>query len=328
MEARFQEYFPVWRSKVEGRKSKVQNAFVSFETGHITPMPAPADSDPDPELRSSKPMGFWDHLEELRGTIIKSVVVFVLFAGLIGYYLTEFNELLQLPFTQVAAEYPQYAFTLGTNTMSEGFNAIMQLCLYGGLLLAAPFILFFIGQFVAPALTERETKAVAPLCGAALVLFLAGAIFGYLVLVPATLQVNMELHILMKWEPRLTVGSYYGTLTGFVLGVGAVFEFPLLVVLLVWLGLLNTATLRKYRRHAMVLIVVIAAVVTPTTDPTIQALLAAPLYLLYEIAILAASWVEKRRERSAAAVLLALMALWPRRSAVLASVRGDNRASA
>ena len=96
------------------------------------------------------------------------------------------------------------------------------------------------------------------------------------------------------------------------LGVGATFQFPLLILLLVWLGIVNTAFLRKYRRHVIVLIFVGAAILTPSTDPFNQVLVAAPLYVLYEIALLISSRMEKRRERSGGAVLIALLALWPR----------------
>jgi len=260
-------------------------------------------------------MGFWDHLDELRGTIIKSVVVFVIFAGLIGYYLTEFSRLLMWPFHSVVREYPGLTIELGTNSMMEGFNVIVQICLLGGLMLSAPFVLFFIGQFVAPALTPREVKAVLPMCVSAFFLFLAGAAFGFLILAPSALRVMIEINTSMDWVPRWNVDSYYTILTRLVLGVGATFQFPLVLVLLVWIGLVSTAGLRKFRRHSAVAIFVLAAVVTPSTEPVGMMLLAAPLLVLYELAILVAARVERRRERSGAAVMLALLALLPHRAA-------------
>src|SRR5207302_24872 len=165
----------------------------------------------------------------------------------------------------------------------------------GGLVLAAPLIFFFIGQFVAPALTEREIKAVVPIIGSALVLFLAGASFSFFFLVPSTIRVSIEINQLLGYTLRWTPGSYYSLLTWLVLGVGAAFEFPLVIVLLVWLGIMSTAFLRKYRRHAIVVIFIIAAIVTPTPDPITQTTFALPLYALYEISILIASRVEKKR---------------------------------
>ncbi len=252
----------------------------------------PLETGPSPR---EKPMGFWGHLEELRWTLVKCAVVFAIFAGLIGYYLTEFNDVLLWPLLKVKAEYPALVIDLGTTTIMEGFNVVIQMCLLGGLVLSAPFMLFFVGQFVSPALTQKEIKAVLPLCGSALVLFLMGAAFSFFLLVPSTIRVAVEINDMFHYALRWTPGSYYSLLTWLVLGVGASFEFPLVIVLLVWLGLMTTAFLRKYRRHAVVVIFIIAAIVTPTPDPITQTIFAVPLYVLYEIAILASSRVEKRR---------------------------------
>ena len=257
-------------------------------------------------------MGFWEHLDELRVTIIKSITVFVVFAALIGYYLTQFHRLLMWPFHKAAAAYPSLAIELGTATPMEGVNVIIQVCMLGSLMLSIPFVLYFVGQFVAPALTEKETRAVLPLCFSALGLFLAGSAFAFFVIMPAGMQVFIEINRNFEWSFRWTVGSYYSVLVRTVLGVGATFQFPLIIVLLVWLGVLSTAFLKKYRRHAIVVVFVIAMIVTPSTDPFIQVFVAVPMCLLYEIAILVSRRVEKRRDRSAGAVVLALLALLPR----------------
>ncbi len=247
-----------------------------------------------------KPMGFLDHMEDLRWTLIKSVAVFLIFAVLIGFGLKEFNQALMWPLHVVKAEYPAMVIDLGTTSVMETFSVVLQICVVGGLVLAAPFILFFIGQFVAPALTERELKLVLPVCGSAFVLFLAGAAFSFFLLVPSALRVSVELNELFGFAMRWTPGSYYNLLLWLVAGVGASFEFPLIIVVLVWLGMLTTAFLKKYRRHAIVLIFIIAAVVTPTPDPITQSMFAAPLYLLFEIAVFVSGRVEKARLRRAA----------------------------
>ncbi len=252
----------------------------------------PAEASP---AAREKPMGFWGHLEELRWTLVKSAVVFTVFACLIGYFMTEFNDLLLWPLLKVKAEYPNLVIDLGTTTIMEGFNVVIQMCVLGGLVLSAPFIFFFIGQFVAPALTEREIKAVVPIISSALALFLLGASFSFFFLVPSTIRVAVEINDLFHYALRWTPGSYYSLLTWLVLGVGAAFEFPLVIVLLVWLGIMSTAFLRKYRRHAIVVIFIIAAIVTPTPDPITQTLFALPLYILFEIAIIAAARVEKKK---------------------------------
>jgi sec-independent protein translocase protein TatC len=252
-------------------------------------------TDNPPPPGREKAMGFWDHLEELRGTIIKCVVTFAIFAGLIGYYLKQFNDVLLWPLNTVKAEYPQLILDLGTTTIMEGFNVAIQMCVMGGVILAAPFCLIFIGQFVAPALTDRELKLILPIGISSIVLFLLGAAFSFFLLVPSTIRVSIELNNFFSYTMRWTPGSYYSLVIWLVLGVGASFEFPLVIVILVWLGLMTTAFLRKYRRHAIVVIFIIAAVVTPTPDPINQTFFALPLYLLFEIAIFVSSRVEKRK---------------------------------
>lgn len=264
-------------------------------------MSAPENSpyeEPNPEPTPAvheKPMGFFDHLEEMRWTLIKCAATFLIFACTIGYFMKEFNDKLLWPLNVVMLEYPALKLELGTTTIMEGFNVAVQLCVLGGVVLSAPFWLFFIGQFVAPALTEKELKAVLPMCISAAFLFLIGASFAFFLLMPSTIRVSIELNTFFGFVTRWTPGSYYSLLTWFVLGVGASFEFPLVIVLLVWLGFMTTAFLKKYRRHAIVVIFIIAAIVTPTPDPFVQTMFAAPLYLLYEVAIIASSRVEKRK---------------------------------
>lgn len=240
-------------------------------------------------------MGFWEHLEELRGTLIKSLIAFVICAALIGYFIFEFSHMLQWPLEQAMATFPGEKIRLGTHSPLEVFTMLIQMCVLGGLVLALPFVLYFIGQFVAPALTEREMRVVLPMCVSAMFLFLLGAAFGFFLLMPTTIRFSIELMHKFDLIDYWTVGRYYGMLSWLVLGVGATFEFPLVVILLVWMGILTTATLRKYRRHAIVVIFVIAAIVTPTPDPVTQTIFAVPLYLLFEIAILVSARIEKKK---------------------------------
>jgi len=260
---------------------------------------APAELLPDKPAPREKAMGFWDHLEELRGTIIKSLVAFLICATLVGIFCTEFNHALLWPLHHVAKDYPTLDPKLGTLSPLEVFNIVIQMCVFGGLFLASPFILFFIGQFVSPALTERELKALLPLCISALVLFLIGASFSFFLLMPSTVRVAVELNNAFGLEVRWTAGNYFTTLTWLVLGSGGVFEFPLVIILLVWLGIMSTAFLRKYRRHAIVVIFIIAAIVTPTPDPFTQTIFALPLYALYELSIIISTRIEKKRQGKA-----------------------------
>ena len=136
----------------------------------------------------------------------------------------------------------------------------------------------------------------------ALLLFLTGAAFGFFLLMPNTIRISIELAENFDLGFMWTVGKYYTTLTWLVLGVGASFEFPLVIVLLVWIGVLSTDFLRKYRRHAIVLIFILAAVITPTPDPITQSIFAVPLYVLFEVAIIVGSRIEKRKAADLAAL--------------------------
>lgn len=245
-------------------------------------------------------MGFLDHLDDLRWTLIKSVGAFLIFAICIGFALKQFNHALLWPLHMVKAENPTMEIDLGTTSLMEGFSIILQICAVGGFVLALPFILFFVGQFVAPALNERELKLVLPVCLSALALFIVGAAFSFFLLVPSAVRVAVEVNDYFGFMMRWTPGSYYSLLLWLVAGVGASFEFPLVIVVLVWLRLISTAFLRKYRRHTIVLIFIIAAVVTPTPDPITQSLFALPLYILFEIAVFIGGRVERARMRLAA----------------------------
>lgn len=253
------------------------------------------DAGIEPVSPREKPMGFLDHLEELRGTLIKCAIVFALFVALIGYNLREFSAVLAEPLETVRAEYPQFSTKLITNSPMGIFSMMINVCVVGAVGLSLPFWFFFVSQFVSPALTKKELGVLVPACMSALALFVAGAAFGYFVLVPSTVRVAYELNVYMNVDPLWTADKYYGLLMWMVLGVGAAFEFPLLIVLSTYMGLIEVPTLRKYRRHAVVVIFIIAAVVTPTPDPLNQCMFALPLIILYEISIWVSAAIVRRR---------------------------------
>lgn len=243
---------------------------------------------------AEKPMGFFDHLEELRWVILKCVITYVLFALVIGIFLKEFNHWLKWPLEAAGQN-----ITLNTMAVTESFTIVIQLCCLGALVPAMPFFFFFAGQFIAPALTSREKHMVLPVCFSSLILFLMGSAFSFFFLVPSTLRISAELNTMFEFNTLWTPASYYGTLSWLTIGVGISFEFPLVIVLLVYLGMLRVETLRKYRRHAIVAIFVLAAIVTPTPDPFTQTIFALPLYALFEAAIFVGGRVQKKRDAAA-----------------------------
>lgn len=260
--------------------------------------PDDAEIMPDPR---EKPMGFLDHLEELRWTLVKCVIVFGIAAGAIGVFMRQYNEVLLWPLRLVQTEKTDLILDLGTTSIMETFGIVIQLCGFGGLALAAPFMIFFAGQFVAPALTEKELKLVLPTGVSAFLLFAVGAAFGFFLLVPSTIRVAVELNEYFGFTMRWTPASYYSLLVWLVLGVGAAFEFPLLIVMAIYFGFMRVDVLRKYRRHAIVGIFILAAVITPTPDPITQTMFAIPLYVLFEAAILVGARVQAKRDARLAA---------------------------
>jgi sec-independent protein translocase protein TatC len=256
----------------------------------LDPGPAPADT--------AKPMGFLDHLEELRLTLLKCALVFAVFVAAIGWFLDDAAALLNWPLEQSRAIYPQLRNDLVTTSPMGVFSVIINVCVIGGVTLSLPFWLFFAGQFVAPALTPRELRVAVPTGLSAMALFLAGAGFSYYFLVPSTIKVSFELNEMLGYTVMWTAENYYSLLMWLVLGVGAAFEFPLLVVLANYVGLVEVATLKKYRRHAIVGFFIVAAIVTPTPDPINQTFLAVPLCLLYELSIWVSVAIGKRKARA------------------------------
>ncbi|HET7537834.1 MAG TPA: twin-arginine translocase subunit TatC, partial [Candidatus Didemnitutus sp.] len=188
-----------------------------------------------PGKGKGKAMGFLDHLEELRWTLIKCATVFAIFVTIIAYNLDRASHVLMAPLAQVQAEYPKMKTDLVTNSPMSVFSVMIDICLLGGLIMSLPFFLFFVGQFVAPALTKRETKVIIPTGLSALLLFLIGSAFGYFLLTPSTIRVAFELNELLGYTVMWTADRYYSLLLWLTLGMGAAFEFPLLVVLAVYM---------------------------------------------------------------------------------------------
>ena len=252
---------------------------------------------PGADAAGSKLMGFLEHLEELRWTLVKCAIVVVLFTTVSAIYMREVQSFLEWPWREALRKFPGAAVQLRTDTPMEVYGVMIQVCLPPALAAAFPFMLFFVGQFVSPALKPREKKIVLPLLLTALGLFLAGAGFAFVLLVRAAVEVAIDANQWMGYAMIWTAGSYYSLLTWLVLGMGAVFEFPLVILGLSYFGIVEVATFRRFRRHIIVLCFIVAAVVTPTPDPFTQTLVAAPMYVLFEISLVVAAIVIRRKER-------------------------------
>lgn len=259
----------------------------------------PVDPSPETEGQESKDpnaMGFLDHLEELRWTLGKSALVFAIIFVVMAVFLKDVATVLNWPLDRAFANANERTGLVTTSPMAV-FSVYLQVCFLGGLFGTLPFLLYFIGRFVAPALHPREAKILLPACIASFALFLSGAAFAYFLLVPSAIKVSVYFNQLLGFELIWSADRYYGLLTWMVLGMGAAFQFPMVIQILVFLGIVDVAKLRKIRRIMLVVFFVISAIITPTPDPLTQSMVALPMYFLYEVSIQIAVRVAKAREK-------------------------------
>jgi len=251
--------------------------------------------------RGEKPMGFFDHLEELRWTLLKCVIVYGVFVAILAFFLKDFHHLLLWPLEVARASYPQLAFDLGTTSVTESLQVVFNLAALGALLPAVPFFFFFAAQFIGPALTSKERRMVVPVCIGSFLLFVAGSALSFFVMAPSMLKFSAYFNDMLGFVIRWTPGNYYGTMSWLIIGAGLSFQAPLVVLLLVYLGFLRVKTLARYRRHAFVAILVLVFLVAPTNDLLAMTFFVVPLYLLFELSIILGRRVEKKRALQAAA---------------------------
>jgi sec-independent protein translocase protein TatC len=219
-----------------------------------------------------------EHLEELRWRLVKSAVALIVGAVVAFFFRDWLFELIESPYRRAIED----SDALAQFQVTEGFSVAMRLSLFGGMVLASPVLLYQLWAFVNPALTSRERKWTIPIVTALAVLFTGGVVFGYVIL-PRGLE--FLLGIQEGLEPIIGVGSYISLTLRFLLVFGLAFEFPVFLFAAAAAGLLSSSQLTQGRRWAVLIIVVIGAVVTPTGDPLTLMALSVPLYLLYEITI-------------------------------------------
>lgn len=227
------------------------------------------------------------HLEELRRRLIISAAA-VAVGSVAGFLLYRpVLDFLQQPYQEAVASLPDtITEKLIVTTPTEPFLAFLKIGLFVGLLLALPVILYQLWRFITPGLTARERRMGIPFVLASLVLFAGGAVFAFAI-------VPRGLAFLFSFGgdnlvPLLTIDRYLSFLFFLVLAFGLSFELPLLLLFLTGVGVISSAQLRSWRRYALIGTVVFAAVATPTQDPYTMLLMAVPIYLLYEGAILIA----------------------------------------
>lgn len=224
---------------------------------------------------SDKPQSILAHLEELRWRLLKIGVAVVVGAIVAFVFADPLRALLEEPFRTSMPEYTFQALRAG-----EEWGVLMRIAMFGGVILASPVILYQTWAFINPALTARERKWAFPIAGSMAVLFIGGVVFGYLVL-PRGL--TFLLGIFPDVENNLLIGDYYSFVLRFLVAFGVAFLYPVFLFAAAAAGLITSRQMASGRRWAILLIVIAAALITPTGDLFNLAILAVPMYLMYEI---------------------------------------------
>ena len=247
-------------------------------------------------------MPFLDHLEELRLRILRSLAAVVIAFGL-GLWLVQQFQLVSVLKAPIAPYLLDGKLVVTSPT--EPVMIVLKLGFLVGLVLASPIILWQTWAFLAPALYEREKKALVPSLFIGLLLFLTGAVLAYLYVVPQALRVLFSFQS-EAIAPFITYDNYFGFVMQVVLALGISFELPLVIVILSWLGVVGPAELNRFRRYAVVLAFIAGAVLSPGADLLSMVMMTVPLLLLYEVGVAGSVVVHRRRRRAAITALVLL----------------------
>lgn len=255
------------------------------------------------EIESNgEPMSFLDHLAELRSRLIKAVFSVLVMMMISFVFSNDIIKLLLYPPMIIPNIKPPIEMMRPVITQVQGLMMVkIQVGLISGIILSLPIILFQLWRFISPGLRKKERRYAIPIILSATICFIIGALFSFLVVIPITLNfllsmgdIDKELGIVI--ENMIDLDSYLGFVTGFMLITGLTFELPVLAFFLTKIGVLSHKFMRKYWRHAAIASLVIAAIVTPTTDMITLFVVAAPMIVLYEISIWVSMITGRKKE--------------------------------
>ena len=252
------------------------------------PAPTPPGQGPEDDIH----LTLRDHLVELRKRLMWAVLFLSLGFGASWNWSKEIFHFLMRP---VFAALPDGEKALHFSSSVEPFVIYLKVALYAGLFLSLPLILWQLWAFIAPGLYRRERRAVLPFVATATLCFVAGAAFCYVFILPAAF--DFLIHSAgPDITPLLMMDDQLGLVMMLLIAFGIIFEMPLILTFLGMIGIVDTKFLVKYRRHAIVVNTIIAAVVTPTGDPFNLALMAVPMILCYELGIVGV-WIFGRKRK-------------------------------
>lgn len=258
----------------ENNEKKQQPQDVASGADNIAEEPTDAAE----QLDVATNMSFLEHIDELRKRLIIAVVGLLVSCAAVAYFISDLmNEVFLKPAFDAELQLQ--------NLMPFGQPFLyFKVIFAAGIIVSIPFTLYQFWKFISPALYANERKWIANLTILTSVCFFVGVVFAYFVLIPSMLSFasNFGSELI---ENKIDVNSYFGFVSMMLVAAGAIFEMPIISFILTKLGLVNSKFLSKYRRHSVVIILILAAVITPTPDPISQAIFAFPVYLLFELSI-------------------------------------------
>ncbi len=236
------------------------------------------------------PLSFWDHLEELRSTLIRIIIATAVASAIAFSFKETLFDIILAPhrndfITYRLLQAEDFKISLMNVGLTEQFLVHVKAAFGIGVLIISPYILFLLFRFISPALYDNERKwGTGIVCGG-YAMFMIGTLVNYFLIFPLTVRFLGTYQVSTDVANMLTLDSYIDNLMMMTLIMGLVFELPVVCWLLGKMGLINSATMGKYRRHAFVAILIIAAIITPTGDPFTLFAVSLPIWLLYEASI-------------------------------------------
>jgi sec-independent protein translocase protein TatC len=256
---------------------------------------SPDEEDRNPPKEEMRAMGFLEHLEELRRRLIRSILaVAVAFMACWAYH-ERIYTFMQRPIMEALHKNGMPEKLVYLNP-TEPFNLYVKITLLVGLFVASPFVLYQVWMFISPGLYRHEKRYVMPFMFSTVLLFLAGGIFGYQIAYPRAL--NFLIDFGRQFQPMITVSEYTDLFLTIVIGMGLVFELPILVFFLALMGIVSAGWMWRNFRYSILIIFIIAAIVTPTSDILNMCIFAAPMIALYGMSI-GIAWLVHPKQRRA-----------------------------
>ena len=269
------------------------------------------------KFNSSGEMSFLGHLEALRWHLFRAVIA-VMTMAIVLFFFKEFlfDGVLLAPKSPNFLTYKVLCsignklnlgddfcitvipFTLISTDISAQFTTHMWVAFIAGLVVSFPYVVWEIWRFIKPALSTKEKNYARGIVFYTSFLFMLGILFGYYIITPMTVNFLGNYQVSEQVKNTITLDSFISIVTTMTLITGIVFELPIVVYFLSKVGILTPTFMRTYRRHAVVVILILAAVITPTSDATTLVMVALPLYVLYEISILVSAYVLKEKNKN------------------------------